>query len=198
MANFSSIAAAGRSLERLLNDAFAEDPVPVTGSTTVARLVRTDDIDPNLTQELQPPLLTLLLYRVEVNRATRATWSAIGSHDGLGHLPLDLHYLLTPWAADVANEHRILGRAMQCLETTPILSGPLLDPSGAWATSDAVQVTPDDVPNEELARTFDVLRMNYRLSVPYLARVIRLDSRQPALAGRVATVVTGIQPGMTR
>src|SRR4051794_14932942 len=99
MADSTSISAAGKALERVLTTAFAEPPVPVPNSATRALLVRTEDFDQNaLATIIQRPALSLFLYRVDFNKTMRAAWSAVGHHDGRAHLPLDLHFLLTPWA----------------------------------------------------------------------------------------------------
>jgi hypothetical protein len=85
---------------------------------------------------------------------------------------------------------------MQCLETTPILSGPLLYPSPftAWAANESVQILLEDVPTETLMRTFDSLPTDFRLSVPYVARIIRIDGRQAAPDPPVTTAITGLVP----
>lgn len=193
MANFISLSATGTSIVRLLNAAFADAPVPVDGKTTKAALVQTEDFDPKA-QKIQRPALTVFLYRVDFNKTTRAAWSAVGCHDGRARLPLDLHFLMTPWSDNAEEEHAILGRAMQCLESFPILSGPLLHQSGGWAPNEAVQLVLEEVSTEAVMRTFDSLPVEYHLSVPYIARVIRLDSRDANASPPVSTLVTGITP----
>ena len=195
MANLNSIAATGRSLERLLNQAFAETPVPVPAHTTRAFLIRTEDFDQSSNQSIiQRPALSIFLYRVDFNKTMRAAWSGVGYLDGQAHLPLDLHFLLTPWAENAEDEHAILGCALQCLDSTPCLSGPLLHASGAWLTNEAVNVVMDEMPTETVMRTFDSLPADYRISVPYIARVVRLDGRQVRPPQPVTTLVTGKLP----
>ena len=178
MADFDCIAATGRSLERLLNAAFL-DVKPVPNKTTQAVVVRTDDLDSSKPGSvIQPPALSILLYRVDFNKTTRAAWSAVASHDGRARLPLDLHFLLTPWAENADYEHRILGCAIQRLESTPILSGPLLDPDGSWSVGDALQVALEEISTENLMRLFDTLPSDYKLSVAYVVRLVRLDERK--------------------
>lgn len=195
MAGLHSIAAAGRSLERLLNQAFAEPPVPVPGRSTRAVLIRTEDFDQGNTSSLiVRPALSIFLFRVDFNKTMRAAWAGVSHHDGQAHLPLDLHFLLTPWADNAEHEHAILGCAMQCLDATPILSGPLLHGSGEWATNEAVNLVLDEISTEAVMRTFDSLPTDYRISVPYIARVVRLDARRAVPAPTVSTVVTGKVP----
>ena len=178
MAGFAGIAATGKSIERLLNAAFAEEE-PVPGKKTRAVLVRTADFDEqNVGTNIGSPALSVFLYRVETSKVMRPAWSAVGSLDGVPHLALDLHFLLTPWADNAEFEQRILGKAMQCLESTPLLSGPLLHPSANWAVNESVQVIAEDLPPESMLRAFDSLPTDFRLSVPYVARVVRIDGRE--------------------
>lgn len=186
MGGYTSIAGVGKSIERLIGLAFAERQ-PVPGKITKALLVRTEDFADDLaTANIGNPALSILLYRVDFNKATRSSWSAVGHGDGRGHLALDLHYLITPWADNAEYQHMILGRAMQVLEQTPMLSGPMLyepalpalyadEPQAA--VTDAVQLILEEVSTEALMRTFDSLPSDYRLSVPYVARVVRIDTR---------------------
>lgn len=194
MASFSSVSAAGKSIERLLNACFQEEE-PVPGKKTRAVLLRTEELEKaTFAATVTLPALSLFLYRVDFNKTMRAAWSAVASFDGRPHLPLDLHFLITPWADNAEWEHRILGRAMQCLETTPIVSGPLLYPAADWATNEAVQLVLEEITTEALMRIFDSLPVDYKLSVAYIARVVRIDGRQAAPTPPATTVVTGMLP----
>ena len=186
MAGFTGIAAVGKSLERFLTLAFS-DRQPVPGHVTTAVLIRTEDIDDAyITKHITDFGLSILLYRIDFNKATRAAFSAASQADGRGHLALDLHYLLTPWAENAEHQHMIIGRAMQALERTPILSGPLLyEPAlppanysdePQQAATDSVQMVLEEISTEALMRIFDSLPTDYRLSVPYTARVVRIDT----------------------
>ena len=83
---------------------------------------------------------------------------------------------------------------MQCLETTPQLSGPLLHPSADWAANETVQVVSEDIPPEAMLRAFDSLPTDYRLSVAYVARVVRIDGREATPTPPATTVVAGAVP----
>ncbi|HCZ15241.1 MAG TPA: DUF4255 domain-containing protein [Accumulibacter sp.] len=189
MAGFTGIAAVGKSIERVLARAFLErEPVP--GKKTKAVLIRTEELSDTMSKTaIGENALSILLYRVDFNNTMRAAWSAVGNADGRGHLALDLHYLLTPWAENAEHQHMILGRTMQVLERAPVLSGPLLYSPSLPATpeyagepqaapTDAVQLLLEEISTEALMRTFDSLPSDYRLSVPYLARVVRIDTAE--------------------
>jgi hypothetical protein len=139
LATFASISAVGVSLERYLNACFIDEPplgpIATDGVPHVtALLVRTEDFDPNNSDspiKRAKYALSIFFYRVDFNKVMRASWGAVGHLDGRSHLPLDLHFLLTAWAPNAEAELLILGRAMQCLETTPMLGGPMLHAYGA-------------------------------------------------------------------
>ena len=192
MAGFEALAATGRTIERVLNAAFAEQQ-PVPGGRTRAVLVTTSDFDAAaIGTNIGSPALSIFVYRVDFNKAMRAAWSAVGAQDGRAHLAVDLHVLLTAWADNADLELRILGRAMQALETTPILGGPLLDPLTDWAPNESIQLVLEELSTEAVMRTFDSLPTDYRLSVPYIARIVRIDSRVARNESFVSTLVTGI------
>jgi hypothetical protein len=192
MAGFDGIAAVGTSIERMLTRAFLDrEPIPTTQSR--ALLIRTEDLAPQVSgTKIGPNRLSILLYRVDFNKAMRAAWSSVGTADGRGHLALDLHYLLTPWAENAEYEHLILGRAMQAIEFSPVLTGPLLyqptlpspdyDDEPRARPTEAIQLLLEEISTEALMRTFDSLPCDYKLSVPYVARVARIDTREARIA----------------
>lgn len=194
MADFRSIAAVGKSIERQLNVGFALLE-PIDGATpTRATLVQTEDLSAAGTtgSRLAIPGLSIFLYRIEVNSAVRATWSAHGSNRGTTHLPLDLHYLLTPWGANAEHEHQIIGRTMQILDEVPSLAGPLLHPSAAWEAGESVQIRTSQLATQDLMDTFDSLPVDFRVSVPYTASVIRLDGVDDPAGRLVDTAFIGV------
>jgi hypothetical protein len=199
MASFECLAATGESIVRLLNTSFEEES-PIAGASPRPRavLIRTEDME-NIGQEgsaIRPPALSVFFYRVDYNHATRAGWSSVGSQNGRAHLPLDLHFLITAWAGNAEHELLILGRAMQCLESTPSLAGPLLARGAGSAPNDSIQILMEEISTEAVMRTYDSLPHDYKLSVPYVARVVRLDSLRATPPPEAITRVLGItSPG---
>lgn len=176
MASFDRIAAVGLSLEKRLSACFQAAP-PISGRTVKVSLARTEDLERDDAEATDVLSLTIYLYRVDYNKATRAARSAMGARNGRSHLPLDLHFLITPWAQNAQHELQILGRAMQCLEDHPMLSGPYLHPLGVWEPNEVVQIVIGEISTEEVMRTFDSLPHHYKLSVPYVARVVGIEGR---------------------
>ena len=83
---------------------------------------------------------------------------------------------------------------MQAIESFPSLSGPLLYPSADWEPNDSIQLVIADITTEEVMRTFDSLPVDFRVSVPYLARVVRVDGRSLPPAPLVDAVYAGLTP----
>ena len=195
VADFGSIAAVGKSLEMVLNAGFTAVP-PIASATSRARLIQTDDLDP-AAHRLIRPVVSILLYRVDFNKTTRASWSAVGSVDGNAHLPVDLHYLLTAWADNADHEHRLVGRAMQVFEELGSLSGPLLHPDGNWSVNEAVQLYLEDIGTDDLMRTFESLVCDFRLSIPYIARVVVVSTSAGSALPDVLTHLQGTRPDLS-
>lgn len=194
MADFRSIAAAGKTIERSLNEGFAalepvSDLIP-----TQAVLAQPEDLASAGANgsRLAIPGLSIFLYRIDVNSAVRASWSAYGSNRGTSHLPLDLHYLLTPWGSNAEHEHQIIGRTMQILDEMPIISGPRLYPSTAWETGESIQIRTSELETQDLMETFDSLPVDFRVSVPYVASVVRVDGVGESPGHLVDTALVGV------
>jgi hypothetical protein len=196
MAGFGGIASVGKSIELVLNTGF-QAVQPVDGELTQAILVRTDDIDPPA-MAVPRPGLSILLYRVDFNKVTRSGWSAAGAEDGHSYLPLDLHYLLTAWGDNAEHEHRVIGRTLQILERPAGIGSAQLLPGGDWGPAESVQFFLEDLPTEDLMRTFDSLRCNFRLSVPYLVRIVVIVTNDAEPGPPVLTAVRGMRTGTGR
>lgn len=142
---------------------------------------------------IQFPAVSVYCYRITVDHETRPGWSAVGSVDGIPRLPLRMHLLVAAWDTVVESELKWLGLTAQVLESEGILTGPLLHPSGDWDPGDAIHVVADDLPLDSMSEAFEALTTKYRLSLPYVARVIRIDGRREATDERVTTVAAHVQ-----
>jgi len=199
MAGYKALAAAGRSIVGLLNLRFAEivptgDPKP---TAVLAGTIDFDQVNSSPTAVIRYPAVSLYCYRVCVDRETRPGWSAVASVDGIPRMPLRMHFLLAAWDTVVESELEWLGLAVDVLETEPILTGPLLDSSGNWEPGDAVHVVADDLALDSMSEAFQALTTQYRLSLPYVARVIRIQGRQLPTVEGTATMATVLVNGVT-
>ena len=129
-------------------------------------------------------MLTLYLYRVGIDPHARNRKAPHQSASAPGFpLALELHFLLTVWSESAQAEHQVLAWAMRELHARPILDRSILSEEGGWDAADEVRIVPAELGNEDLMRIWDALAPSYRLSVPYVARVVRIDS-PPAAIGR--------------
>jgi hypothetical protein len=85
---------------------------------------------------------------------------------------------------------------MQALEVMPNLSGPLLPPAAGFNPNEAVQVILEDIATDSLMRTFDSLQADYKLSVAYVARVVRVSSKVASPSPPVLTSILGTAPSL--
>lgn len=189
MADYHGLVAVGRSLVDLLNRRFAEViPTGRRPSAVLAGGRDLDEVNSSPTAVIQYPAVSLFCYRLSVDAETRAGWAAVTQADGVPRLPLRLHFLVMAWDVFAESELEWLGLAVQVLEGQPILTGPLLHPTGSWSPGDAVQVVTDNLGLESVSEAFQALTTKYRLCLPYVARVIRIEAAARARTEAVATV----------
>ncbi|MDH5666858.1 MAG: DUF4255 domain-containing protein [Nitrospira sp.] len=131
--------------------------------------------------------LSLYLYRITINEHVR---NVRGTNDlSVAETPLsvDLHFLLTVWADNALAEQTILTWAMRQLHQRPVLDRSTLSPDGGWESSDVVHVIPAELSHEDLMRVWEALEPSYRLSLSYIARVVRIDP-EPSPSGMPVVV----------
>lgn len=202
MAGFQALKAAGVSIVALLNRRFTERD---GGAGLAAMLANTRELKTmanNNGQLIQQPAISVFCYRISVDKETRPGWSAVANADGIPRIPLRLHFLLGAFAATVEEELLWLGLAASVLEGESILSGPLLLPvtqgPGAtvnpWRPGDVVQVVTDDLAMDSMSEAFQALSTDYRLQLPYLARVLCLESEPQPVGPPVGTVAARVAP----
>lgn len=118
--------------------------------------------------------LGIYLYRVTPNGHLRNTERA---HDlrAVTPLALDLHFLLIAWAGGALVEQTIFTWAVRQLYLNPTLTVSSLSPEAGWALDEVIQVLPAELSTEDLMRIWDALDPAYRLSMPFVARIVRID-----------------------
>ena len=193
MAGHRALAAAGRSIVDLLNRRIGERlPAPPRPTAVLAGTADFDAVNSSPTAVIQFPAISVYCYKVSVDPETRPGLSAVAAADGIPRIPLRMHLMISAWDTVVESELEWLGLAAQILEGESILAGPLLHPSGDWQPGDLVQVVTDDVALEPMSEAFQALTTDYRLCLPYIAQVIRIDGTPQGTRGRVATVAAGV------
>ena len=116
-----------------------------------------------------------MLFRSAVSSESRNYRSEAMSAGKLPPLPLELRYIITPWAQKPRDSHRIIGAVAKILYQNSILySGQLL--GGIWAPDDSVQLILESIPVEEHYDIWEPTDIPYRLSLTYLARLVGIDA----------------------
>jgi hypothetical protein len=124
--------------------------------------------------------VSLYVYRVLISSVQR-TSPPRPRNDGLVNrrqLPVEVYFLLTPWATSASMELEILGWMMRTLEDYPIMPAGLLNTpvDGVFKPDEYVELVAWQLTNEEVFRIWDVIPGDYRLSAPYIARTVRIES----------------------
>ncbi len=185
MANINSIHSVCNSIIQFLHNAYEAYPVPEGDPGTTMqdeypctfRVLSSGELDPSIDLGTS---LSLYLYRVLINEHVRSQPVARNSSDAPLPLSVDLHFLISIWADSAAAEQTICAWAMSQLHQHPIMDVSSLTEEGGWRNDDVVQIIPAELSNEDLMRVWDALAPDYRLSLSYIARVIRIDPEDSA------------------
>jgi hypothetical protein len=169
-----AIAAVGKALLAVLS---ASRPVPEFAGA---------DFDLYQARHLSAPMeegIALYLHRVTPGSSVRNLPPRIGP-DGRRYrpsVPIDLHYLLIAWARDAFKQQRLLGWAMRVLEDTRILPASVLNQYGPepdlFRDSEIVDVLMEPLSIQDMGAIWEVAKTNMQPSVPYVVRMVNLDSR---------------------
>ncbi len=183
MANIKSIHSVCNSIVQFLRNAYEVSQVPDGGTNANLQDEHPCDFRVLSSGELisNPQFgtsLSLYTYRVTINEHVRSQPTTARSGRGNSSIPplsVDLHFLITVWASSAAAEQTICAWTMNQLHQHPILDVSSLTAEGGWRNDDVVQIIPAELSNEDLMRVWDALAPDYRLSLSYIARVIRVD-----------------------
>ncbi|MCJ0874263.1 Pvc16 family protein [Streptomyces sp. AP-93] len=193
MAGYQALASVGRGVVALLNERFT-DEIPAGNPRPQAVLAGPVDFDRVGTPGslITFPAVSVYCYRLSVDRETRPACAAISARDGVPRIPLRMHLLIAAWDQFVEAELEWLGLAVKILETDATLTYPRLQETEGWLPGDSVQIVPDDLAMDSMSEAFQAMTTDYRLCLPYLARVVRIDGRRQPGSDEVATVATGL------
>jgi hypothetical protein len=173
VAGFLAVQATCRAVIELLRQSYSPQLIG-TNQVLDFEVYGTDKFKNHMTAGV-----SLFLYRIYVNTTQRSPLSQ--DSDGRlrrTQLPLDLHFFLTVWAKDASLQHALVGWMMRVLEDYPIFPSALLNGAQAdvFHEDETVEIVIGELNNEELMRIWDDLSTEYQLSVPYVARIVRIDS----------------------
>jgi hypothetical protein len=202
MANIAAIRSVGASLAAYLTNAYRESAFPA--NVTKPDCTFTMDSIGGVTAELAPASDTtvrvlILLYRASMNQHLRNVGRTADPRMRPVPLSVDLHFLVSFWAKSADNEHLALAWTMRQLHDVPVLDSSILSREAAWTSEDVIQLIPEEIETEEMMRIWDTLEPKYRLSLSYIARVVRIDpdevhEQRPVVATRFDFVGAAPQP----
>lgn len=192
MANIAAIRSVGSSLAFYLNQSYraAVFPPNVNKPTCDFEVVSSgllqEQNDPGIQNEAR---VRIFLYHVSVDPHLRNSGRLMTPDMPSPPLSVALHYLFTFWSDSAESEHLVLAWTMLELQATSLLDATILSGEARWSAEDMVQLIPEELSNEDMMRIWDALEPGYRLSVGYVARVVRIEpepvaEQPPAVATR--------------
>jgi hypothetical protein len=170
MANLLAIHSVGASVITYLRNSYPEDLR--SKHSCEFRLLSSGELSE---KGVDDTTVTLFLYRLTMNEHLRNVGRGPDFPGSRAPLSLDLHYLLTVWAGNALAEQSLLAWAMRQLYHHPVLDISSLSAEAEWKPGDIVQLIPTDLTTDDMLRIWDALDASYRLSVPYVARVVQID-----------------------
>lgn len=200
MSNALALAAVTAVLKDLLDNALIDHSVSAAvGAPVTVSALPPDRIETGDNEEAR---LNLFLYQVSPNAALRN--ADLPTRNGRGRaverpvLALDLHYLVSAYAAEDFQGEILLGYAMQLLHERPVLTraairatlaapspvnGSILPPAlnalSAAALADqleSVKISPVTMNTEEMSKLWTAFQAKYRPSAAYVATVVQIES----------------------
>jgi len=173
MASYHAIAATGRAILRVLEDACPRDVFP----SAVYDFLPAD-------ASAAPPAegVTLHLYRVAPDPARRSLPPA-QFPPGKRQRPavsLNLYYLVSAWSASAETQQRLLGCAIQALAAAPVLTPELLNTFGpepqTFRPGELVELTLEPLSLQDMGLLWAQVRPQPGLAAAYLARGVVLET----------------------
>jgi hypothetical protein len=178
MASVRAIGATSEAIRTLLVRAAADPGNPLTYQTIDLFGARQLNSPPLTTTK---PVISIYLRRVSMATARRNFPPTVRPDGTLAKrpFPVDLHYLITAWAADASTQQRALGWAIRVIEDTPILPATLLNDGQATAVFQAgetVELSWEPMTEQDESDLWQVAQVQRQPSATYVARTILLES----------------------
>lgn len=182
MANYRAIAATGTALAGLIRDRYPRDEF---GTGLEISLYQTRDFESPMQDGF-----SVYLFRVAINGSLRNR-SPRRSLDGRRFrpsLPLDLYFMITPWAQDVERQLRMLGWVMRMIEDTGVLSAGHLNhyvpETDTFGATEGLEIICDPLALTDYLTLWDRLRPRLPASATYAVRMVLIDSDLPSADDR--------------
>ena len=177
MADFRAVRAVGEALMGLLESSYR----PTDFNDIVADFNMFTSRD--FTNNTITNGASLFMYRLYCNGAYRIPPGRLDENGRRTdtQLPLELHFLITVWGGEASYQYELAGWILRVLEDTPTLPSAILNSTtpNVFHSDETVDITHAELKTEDLFRIWDVLGVNtYQLSIPYVARVVNIESIQ--------------------
>lgn len=184
MATAAVLLDAGDTLVSLVSAAVAPTNIPPPD-------VQLSSADEMRTFAPPGPAVTVFLYHVSANAEMRNARPPNGFSQP--RLPLELRYLVTPWAKSAETVHLLCGHILQALaDNACLVRANLLGTS--WGADDTLQILLESLPVSEHHDIWAPAEMPYKLSLAYLVRVVGLDPLVPSPGALVSSATFGGTP----
>lgn len=174
MARHQAIAATSTALAGLLRDRY---PRGEFGTSLDVQLYQSRDFESPMRDGF-----SVFLYRVSINGTVR-NMTLRRAPDGRRFrpsLPLDLHYLITPWAEDGERQHRMLGWVMRFMEDLGVLTAGHLNhyvaETDTFAPHEGLEIICDPLALADYLTLWDRLRPRLPTSATYALRMVLIES----------------------
>jgi hypothetical protein len=177
MANHVAIAAASATLLNLLRDNYPS--AAFGGGSLDVQLYQASNFASPMTEGI-----AICLWRVTPNANRRATGPRTDIHGRRfkPSLPVDLHYLLVPYAAQAERQQRLLGWMLRAMEDFgPLVASQLnhfLAESEIFAEAETVDLVLDQLAVPDQLTLWDRIKVMPPCA-NYLMRMVMIDAERP-------------------
>lgn len=178
MATRLAILATAKAILRLLADACPQDEFPKSDF----RIFQAGDM---FLANTLPEGISIYLYHVTANSSRRNMPPRVlpNGKKSRPSLPVDLHFMLTPWSSSADTQLSLLGWAMRTLDDSPIIPASYLnyDFSGkeVFHADETVELVFNPLSMQDMAPLWEDFRQARIMpSVTYIARLVALESNQ--------------------
>lgn len=133
--------------------------------------------------------VSIYLYRVSMDPHLRNAGRVRSPDMRPVPLSVDLHLLFSLWSSKASDDQQVIAWLLRQLHQHPVLDASTLNPDAGWQPDEVVHLIPSELSNEDMMRLWDALTPSYRLSVSFIARIVRIDpdeftTAEPVVARR--------------
>ncbi|MFE9690615.1 DUF4255 domain-containing protein [Micromonospora sp. NPDC005806] len=168
MATYQAIGSVAEAVRRLLEHSWTEDAGGLNPRFEVYH--RTDFDEPMATG------VSIFVYQVGLDAIQRTLPPPDPRHRR--PLPICVSLMLTAWAKNAPAEHTLLGWAMRAIADNPVLSSGFLNAAvpDVFRPEETVELVAAQLTNDEVFQLWQAMPISLQLSMPYQARVVRIES----------------------